>query len=402
MKRFFLLFVIFNAIAFIASIAGLSGANFNRGFVNTVVIDPGHGGRDPGALGQNSKEKDIALSISLKVGNYIENYLPDVNVIYTRTEDVFVNLNERAEIANKNNADLFISIHCNASPNRNAIGTETFVMGLTKSEDNLAVAKKENAAILFEEDYMDAYDGYDPHSSESHIIFSLYQNAHLNQSIEVASLIQNQFRDRARRVDRGVKQGPFIVLWRVTMPSVLIEVGFLDNPIEEKYLMSESGQNHIASAIFRAFRDYKQEQDELAMLRQRNQKIQNNVVESGHVEKEKDTSHLTTNIAEDKTTEQSAEQVYEEGKIYFKVQFAAAQNKRPLDSPEFDDLDDVSYYFHEGLYKYTAGKAESLSEAVEIQSKLQNAGFKDAFVVAFYNNERISASEAMRILQADK
>ena len=388
MKRYLLLFVIF----FITALLENSAYADRLGFVRTVVIDAGHGGRDPGALGSRSKEKDLALAISLKVGEYINEHLPDVKVIYTRQEDVFVPLHERASIANKNNADLFISIHCNASPSPRAIGTETFVMGLDKSKANLEVAKLENAAILYEEDYIETYDGYDPHSPESLIIFALYQNAHLNQSIDIASRVQGQFRERARRVDRGVKQGPFIVLWRVTMPSVLIEAGFINNPKEEEYLMSESGQSHIASAIFRAFREYKEDQDQLAMLAQ--QYIENN------------NTGENTQFSDDELNIQKAEQENDisvakesHGQVLFKVQFAATSEKKALNSPDFDELLDVNYYFHDGLYKYTVGSVQTLKEAVEIQSQMQAVGYRDAFIVAFYNDERISATEAMKLIQ---
>ncbi len=263
MKRFFIFFGILSLL-----IATSQGIRADRhGFINTVVIDPGHGGRDPGAVGRNVKEKDLTLAIALQLGQYIKESMPDVKVIYTREKDEFVELFRRAQIANENNADLFISIHCNSSRSTSAYGTETFVMGLHRSQANLEVARKENASILYEEDYMDTYDGFDPHSPEANIIFSLYQNAYLDQSLSVASLIQDQFRERAQRVDRGVKQAGFLVLYQITMPGILVEAGFLSNPREEQYLMSETGQAHIASAIFRAFRDYKEQQDALASAR---------------------------------------------------------------------------------------------------------------------------------------
>ncbi|MCB9028751.1 MAG: N-acetylmuramoyl-L-alanine amidase, partial [Bacteroidales bacterium] len=223
-----------------------------------VVIDAGHGGRDPGAVGSRSREKNINLAVALKTGNYIKKYLNDVKVVYTRDDDTFIGLAERAEIANRHKADLFISIHSNAMTDKRFTGAETYVLGQTMDEANLQVAMKENSVITFEKDYETKYEGFDPNSVESYIIFSLMQNTYLKQSTEFATLIQDQFRDRVGRRDRGVRQAGFQVLWRTTMPSVLVELGFVTNPEEEKFLLSELGQDYLASAIFRAFRDYKQ------------------------------------------------------------------------------------------------------------------------------------------------
>jgi len=221
-----------------------------------VVIDAGHGGKDPGAQGRFANEKDITLAIALKVGEYLEKNVKNVKVIYTRKTDVFVPLHKRAEIANKNNADLFVSIHVNATNNSNVNGSETFVMGLHKSEDNLNVAVAENSVILMEKDYKDKYNNFDPKSPEAYIILNLYQNEYLNMSLDLANKLQYQFKERARRKDLGIKQAGFLVLWQTTMPSVLIETGFITNRSEEVYLSSEYGQEIIASAIYRAIRDY--------------------------------------------------------------------------------------------------------------------------------------------------
>lgn len=222
----------------------------------TVVIDAGHGGKDPGAIGRKSKEKNITLSLALKVGDYLTNYTDNINVVYTRKTDVFVPLTERAKIANDTNANLFVSIHVNAVSNKNIQGTETYVMGLHKSDDNIEVAKLENSAIFYEKDYQNNYGGYDPNSPTTYIVLNLFQNAYLDMSLTLADKLQTQFRDRARRKDLGVKQAGFLVLWQTTMPSVLIEVGFISNGAEEIYLNSIYGQEIIASAIFRAIRDY--------------------------------------------------------------------------------------------------------------------------------------------------
>lgn len=228
--------------------------------IKRIIIDAGHGGKDPGAIGSFSKEKDIVLAIALKLGNIIKENLKDIEVIYTRTTDVFIPLYMRSEIANKNDADLFISIHVNSQKSgRNAYGTETYIMGPHTSERNLEIATKENSVILLEENHEEKYEGFDPNSPESYILFSLYQNAYLKNSLKLADLIENQFKNRVQRHSRGVKQAGLLVLWRSAMPSVLVEVGFISNPTEEKYLNKEINQTYIASAIFRAIRDYKQE-----------------------------------------------------------------------------------------------------------------------------------------------
>ena len=228
--------------------------------IKTIVIDAGHGGHDTGCLGTTGKEKDIALEISLKLGKLIQDNFPDVKVIYTRKTDVFVELHERAEIANRNKADLFICIHANSGGA--AYGTETFVLGLHRAEENLAVSRRENSAILMEKDYKTKYDGFDPNSAEANIIFRLYQSTYLQQSLLFASKVQDQLNDFAGRINRGVKQAGLLVLARTSMPGVLIETGFLTNKLEEKYLLSTRGQNQIAFSIYRAFKEYKIDMEE--------------------------------------------------------------------------------------------------------------------------------------------
>lgn len=224
--------------------------------IKTVVIDAGHGGHDTGCLGSSAREKTVALNIALKLGKLIEQNFPDVKVIYTRKTDVFIPLHERANIANKAHADLFICIHLNSGA-KSAYGAETYVMGLHKSDDNLNVAKRENAAILLEDDYKTQYDGFDPNSPEANIIFSLYQNQFMHQSLDFASKVQQQFEEYSGRNNRGVKQAGFLVLYKTAMPAVLIENGFLTHDMEEKFLDSEKGQSTMATAIFRAFKEYK-------------------------------------------------------------------------------------------------------------------------------------------------
>lgn len=228
-----------------------------------VVIDAGHGGKDPGAMGTYSKEKDIALSVALQVGKYVEENLPGVEVIYTRKTDVFLDLKERSNIANRNRADLFISIHCNAAGNKGVYGTETFVMGTKNFESNFDVVKRENAVILLEDNYEENYEGFDPSSPESYMMFNLMQKAYISNSISLASKIETDFSTRVNRSSRGVKQAPFYVLWTTSMPSVLVELGFVSNINEEKFLNSKNGQTYLASAIYRSIKAYKEEIEEI-------------------------------------------------------------------------------------------------------------------------------------------
>lgn len=226
--------------------------------LRTVVLDAGHGGKDRGCAGVKAREADVALKIILALGHQIEENMPDVKVVYTRKTDVFVELADRAGIANKNNADLFISVHCNASvPAAN--GTEVWTMGPHKTDANLSVAKRENAVILQEDNYQERYNGFDPTSPQSHILFSLYQSAHMVNSIRFAQKVDRQLRTTVGRPSRGVKQAGFLVLWKSTMPAVLIESGFLTNRQEELYLNDKANQSYMASGIYQAFRDYKHE-----------------------------------------------------------------------------------------------------------------------------------------------
>lgn len=228
--------------------------------IKKVVIDAGHGGKDPGTSGKHSKEKDVALAMALELGAIIKKNLPDVEVIYTRKTDIFVELEERANIANNAQADLFISIHCNAAKNTKAFGTETYVMGTHKSDDNLSVAMRENASILMEDNHQ-KYN-FDPYSIISYIKIANYQSAHQTESLKFATKVESQFEKRVKRTSRGVRQSGFLVLWQTSMPSVLIEIGFLSNAKEETYLLSKEGKKLVASGIFRAFKEYKNETEQ--------------------------------------------------------------------------------------------------------------------------------------------
>ena len=253
------LLLTFTASLFVDSAAAQHGVTNN--LLTTVVIDAGHGGKDPGTEGKHSQEKDVTLAVALRLGRLIREAYPDLKTVFTRETDEFIELNQRTAIANECKADLFISIHCNAAPSAAAVGTETFVMGLHTSKSNLEVAQRENSVISYEADYSTKYEGYDPKSPESFMIFSLMQNVFLDQSLELATGIQGQFTTQLQRFDRGVKQAGFLVLYKSSMPSVLIELGFLSNPREEKYLLSDKGQGELARAIFNAFVAYKKKWD---------------------------------------------------------------------------------------------------------------------------------------------
>ncbi|MBI1221635.1 MAG: N-acetylmuramoyl-L-alanine amidase [Bacteroidetes bacterium] len=234
--------------------------NFVGNKLGVVVIDAGHGGKDPGAISGGLREKDVTLAVALRLGQLIKSSHPEIKVYYTRMSDNFIELNERSSIANRNKADLFISIHVNHSDNSSAHGSETYVMGTHKNAGNLEVAKRENASILLEDDYQKDYEGFDPNSPEGHIIFSFYQNAFLEQSILLASEIEDELAKRKKiNRSRGVKQAGFLVLWKTTMPSVLVETGFMTNSEERGYLKSEAGKDELAESIFKAFESYKKE-----------------------------------------------------------------------------------------------------------------------------------------------
>lgn len=324
-----------------------------------VVIDAGHGGKDPGALGSRTREKDITLAIALKTGKYINELLDGVKVIYTREKDEFVELYKRADIANKAEADLFISIHCNGFRDKRIAGSETFVMGLHKDKGNLEVAMKENSVITLEEDYTTRYQGYDPNSSESFIIFSLMQNIYLEQSLYFANFIQDQFRERVGRIDRGVKQAGLIVLWQTTMPSVLVEAGFLSNSREERFLMSEKGQDYIASAIFRAFRDYKKSIDQKSDF----------------------STSVEANAADDDN-------------IWYMVQLATSSSKIENLPAKFSECGDITELVSGKYYKYATGKFKTYDDAAGRRTEL-NDKFPDAFVIAVKNNKIMPLQEAI-------
>ena len=334
----------------------------NRQF--TVVIDPGHGGKDPGAVGASSKEKDIVLSVGRRLGELIEKQHPDVRVIYTRNDDRFVELNRRAAIANKAHADLFISLHCNAMDRRRVSpqGVETFVLGLHRSKDNLDVAKAENAVIMYEEDYSQTYEGFNPNEPESYIIFEFMANEFLSQSVSLATLVQNQLVSGAKRGNRNVRQAGFLVLREVAMPSILVELGYISNRQEEQYLKSTGGQKALANAIYNGFREYKREHDKK--------------------------SYVFTGTPPPASTADAASTALTEESREYRVQFLISSREYEQGSPCFKGLRPVDHYVDGPLYKYTYG---STGDEKEIQKVLREVRkkFKDAFVIEWVDGKRV-------------
>jgi N-acetylmuramoyl-L-alanine amidase len=370
--------------------------------IRKVVIDAGHGGKDPGAIGRKTQEKHVTLAIALKLGSLIEAGFKDVDVIYTRDTDVFVELYQRAEIANKNKADLFISIHCNANKSKVYEGVETYVMGLHKSEQNLEISKLENASILMEPDYLTRYDGFDPNSDESYITFTLFQNAYLRQSTEFAAEVQNAMKDRVGMDDRGVRQAGFLVLYKTTMPSVLIETGFLSNPVEESYLISRVGQSHIADAIYRAFRSYKQKVEKTAPQDKPETPDQKNIIPDSKpvqpVVKNETAKKVPDKPSTGKEKIKPEEAGAQENEIWFTVQVATSPTDLGVDNPKFKNLKGVKVYRHEGMFKYIVGREKNMEAASKLLQQVKSKGFRDAFVVAFRGDERITIEQARKLL----
>lgn len=368
----------------IGAVSDAAAQKESRGSFRTVVLDPGHGGKDPGALGKTAKEKDIVLAVALKVGEYLKKEMPDLNLVYTRNTDVFVPLDERAEIANKAKADLFVSIHANWISNPKIQGTETFVLGLHRSEENLEVAKKENSVIILEDDYSTKYEGFDPNQTESYIIFELMQNVYLDQSIEAASAIQQQFEKRVGRHNRGVKQAGFLVLRKTAMPGILVELGFLSNQDEEKFMMSEEGQTYLASAIFRAIRDYKNRFEARS-------NVNVNGVDSGKGQP------LTSAGAqsEDKGKAESATtatvQAPSTDKIEFRIQVAASTTRIKEGTGPYKLFKEVWEYKEGNIYKYTTGYSTTYDQIAAQLPEVRKV-VPDSFIIGFKNGEKVPVS----------
>lgn len=397
MKRRGLIFVILLGFFCGFSASALADHPVPGRKIRKVVIDAGHGGHDPGAVGKKYRESNIVLSLSKKLGTLIKSSYPDIEIIYTRTTDEFVELYRRAKIANTAKADLFISLHCNASESPTPCGTETWVMGLHKSAANLEVARLENATILMEDDYENQYDGFDPNSPEAYILFSLFQNLYLEQSLDFASKIQYQFDKHLGRVNRGVKQAGFLVLYKTTMPGILVEAGFISNPTEEEYLGSENGQNALAGGIFKAFQEYKKSvEGELA------ETGEPPVPEPLPVQRDTVAKAQHHGNPHREAPRDSVVNTPKPDEVYLRVQFMASSEKKKTDGSDFKGIQDIRFYQQNGIFKYTSGNFTTMDEAVKRQHELQQLGFRDAFVVAFRNEDRITPAEALQLLNGKK
>ena len=359
----------------------------------TLVIDAGHGGRDPGAIGRFSREKNINLSVAKAFGKLVEQHCPDVKVIYTRKTDVFVPLGRRAEIANNAHADLFVSIHTNALPGK-AIGrgAETYTLGMARADENLEVAKRENSVILVEEDYQQRYQGFDPKSSESYIIFELMQDQYMAQSVEFAQMVQKEFRTTGGRKDKGVHQAGFLVLRETGMPSVLIELGYISTHDEEAFLNSQNGIRKMSQSIYNAFVNYKRQH-----------------TKGQRAEAQPDETAATENAAESDITLLTAEKQAEEGgkpvsapasdaqeenRPVFKVQLIATTRQIPTGSTRFKGLSPIDFYKEGSYYKYTYGETTDYREAVRMRERVRD-DFEGAFIVAFKAGQKMPLNEAI-------
>ena len=344
----------------------------------TVVIDAGHGGHDPGAMGKLTQEKKLNLEVSQRLEQQIKLHHPDVKVVMTRKNDVFLTLQQRADIVNKNNADLFICIHTNAAENRNVTGTETFVLGVDKMQSNLDVAMRENAVMLLEDDYQTTYEGFDPNSVDSYIMFELMQDQYIDQSLNFATLVQHQFTDIGRS-DRGVRQAGFWVLHKSACPSVLIEMGFISNINEEKYLASDKGKEDITNSIYQAFEQYKSAYDR-----------KHGIVKASQAESK------PAEVKADKPAEAKADKPAEAAKPVYKVQIFSTLKPVPAGDPTFRGLKNCQCTKDGKFYKYTYGEDADYQTILDIQQELKTK-FKDCFIVAFLGNKQIPVKEALQM-----
>lgn len=367
-----------------------------------VVIDPGHGGKDPGAVNKSIREKDIVLGIGLKLGKYINDQHPDIKVVYTRSTDVFVPLIERSRIANKNKADLFISIHANHCGTPSVRGTETFVLGLHRSNDNLEVAKKENSVILLEEDYRTTYEGFDPNLSESYIMFELVQDIYMDNSLSFADAVQQQFKTNFDSNSRGVKQAGFLVLRQTSMPSVLVEAGFLSNTAEANFMNSQQGQQQIAQSIFEAFRKYKnknrtttpQSKPEVTASTQKPTTEEKKEVSSPQTITETSYKIPAPAVAPEKTSNElisndtTSKDKKKAESTFYRVQIGA--NTTPVEpvAANFKGLKNIQREKTDKYYRYYIGNEDSLEKATAILNQIKQK-FPQAFIVSFVDGKRV-------------
>ncbi len=362
-----------------------------------IVLDAGHGGHDPGAIGKYSKEKHINLKVVLEVGRLLKQNCPDVKVIYTRSTDVYLPLKTRADIANRNKANLFISVHTNAAPRGNtARGTETYTLGIARATANLEVAKRENSVITYEKGYQETYEGFDPNKAESYIIFELMQDRYMKQSVDLARYIQQQYVSYGRH-NRGVHQAGLLVLLRSTMPAVLTELGFISNPAEENYLNSDKGIKELSRSIYNGIVKYRKQYTGntgkiLAAAEPETTKTDNDTAKKEEKVKKKTTVEKTE---KSEPTEPQADKTQPEQPI-FKVQVHLSNRKLKADNACFKQISPIDYYEEDGCYKYTHGESTNYNEIRRIHKTIK-AKFPQSFIVAFIDGKRTNLAEAIKL-----
>ena len=382
-----------------------------------LVIDAGHGGKDSGAIGRFSKEKNINLKVALAFGRLVEAYCPDVKVIYTRKTDVFIGLEQRTVIANENKADLFISVHTNSLPKgRIAYGTETYTLGMARADENLEVAKRENSVITYEANYKQVYQGFDPNRVESYIIFELLQDKNMAKSVELARCIEQQYVKTAGRRTKGVHQGGLLVLRHTSMPAVLTELGFISTPAEERFLNSDEGVRKMSRSLFNGFQDYRRKYDKNAKVLP---KLSEDFAQTQNVDAEpeepaeqetkidkpvekKDVKPAAKKVA--KKTEPAPRKETKEvtaGRPVFKVQLLVADKPMKSNDRRLKGIKPVDYYKEKGMYKYTYGSTTDYNEIVK-KHKSVKGKLPGTFIVAFMNGERMNLHEAINIFKRNK
>lgn len=395
----------------------------------TLVIDAGHGGHDAGAKGAFSYEKNINLNVALAFGRYVENNCPDVNVIYTRKTDVFVPLHKRASIANKNKADVFISIHTNALPKGHiARGLETYTMGMRRSDEKLSAAMRENSVIMIEKDYKEHYEGYDPNSPESTIMFEFMHDKNMSRSVELAKYVQNSVCSIANRPDKGVKQDVFLVLRETSMPACLIELGFITTPDEETFLNNKSNVDKLARGIYEAFAKYKEKYDKEITVPYGPQKksevdiptivpdekIQAKPKKRADEKSEKKTVETTTKTETEQGKKDERQEERQEtakdndddkaetdSRPIFKVQILASSRSLRPTSSHFKGLEGIESYTENNLIKYTYGASTDYNEIYRLRKSILDK-FPEAFIIAFKNGEKIDVRQAIREFKSNK
>ncbi len=374
----------------------------------TLVIDAGHGGHDAGALGARSKEKDINLSVALRFGDYVEKNMPEVRVVYTRKTDVFIPLKQRATIANRANADLFISVHTNALPaGKIARGFETYTLGMHRAKDNLDVAMRENSVISMEKGYQNTYQGFDPNSSESYIIFEFIQGKNMERSVELARMIQRKVCNDANRPDKGVHQAGFLVLRETSMPSCLIELGFITTPDEETLLNTDSRVDDIAKAIYEAFAQYKNKYDKRVPVPYRPDESNETEVPTIVPESFKETKTRSKQRVEEEpqpvVSEPKVEKTEpeESSAPVFKVQFLTSGKLLREGDSRFKGETDYESYLENGIVKYTLGSSTNYSEIYSLRKKLLEK-FPEAFIIAFKDAKKYDVNQAIREYKKNK